>query len=44
MVTFFFLPNWVPLFGDYVGKHVGHLVGHRNVVLTLCEVTETLTE
>ena len=37
-----------PQFGDYVGKHVGHLVGchvgHRNVVLTLCEGSETLTE
>ena len=28
----------------HVGRHVSHHVGHRNVVLTLCEVSETLTE
>ena len=32
-------------FGDYVGKHDGHPVSdHRNVVSTLCEVSEMLTE
>ena len=28
----------------HVGRHVSHHVGHRNVVSTLCEVSETLTE
>ena len=28
----------------HVGHHVSHHVGHRNVVSTLCEVSETLTE
>ena len=28
----------------HVGRHVSHHGGHRNVVLTLCEVSETLTE
>ena len=31
-------------FGDYVGKHVSHHVGHHNVILKLCEGSETLTE
>ena len=30
--------------GHHVGRHVSHHVGHRNVVSTLCEVSETLTE
>ena len=29
---------------EHFGRHVSHHVGHRNVVLTLCEVSETLTE
>ena len=28
----------------HVGHHVSDHVGHRNVVLTLCEVSERLTE
>ena len=28
----------------HVGNHVSYHVGHRNVVATLCEVSETLTE
>ena len=28
----------------HVGRHVSHHGGHRNVVSTLCEVSETLTE
>ena len=28
----------------HVGRHVSHHVGHCNVVSTLCEVSETLTE
>ena len=28
----------------HVGNHVTYHVGHRNVVATLCEVAETLTE
>ena len=28
----------------HVGRHVSHHVGHRNVVSTLCEVSDTLTE
>ena len=30
--------------GHNVGHHVGHDVGHHNAVLTLCKVSETLTE
>ena len=30
--------------GHHAHLHVGHLVSHRNVVSTLCEVSETLTE
>ena len=28
----------------HVGQHVSNHIGHRNVVLTLCEVSQTLTE
>ena len=28
----------------HVGHHFSHHVGHHNVVSTLCEVSETLTE
>ena len=30
--------------GHHVGHDISHHVGHRNVVSTLCEVSETLTE
>ena len=35
----------VPLhLGHHIHLHVGHHVGQSNVVLTLCEASETLTE